>query len=784
MFPLPPGESRVGSDAACEICLRGEGILPVHAYVRSDGDKILIRPASEASNNSRAAITVDGSLITGPATVLEGQRLAIGSLQLQLERNGPPNAGMWSRNWLRLTAYTLGGVAAILLLGLAYLRFILLDEDALKMRFRSAVHDVLGRPIEDVEIGTVKVRMLDGRLDIVNLRVKERCDCEATATHFIQIPNLMVKLDAWRLLLSWGRDVRNLEILADGEFSQKPELILERSKADGALNIEDILQRMSASKGRVPLNYSHLDFVFRLNNGAVRLRDPFTNIGETSLENIALALRLPGQGQPLNIEKCEMRVSAVPAPIERGVLAISGKVSLIDAACAIDTSKFSAEALTVDVKNCDLARVFEHFGYAWQPQNSNVKVVLGKPISGHVELNAKSLNDLTFTQGSINSQSLLSIKEDKLPPVGSMPMELKCKELNLVREGRVFVPRNIDLKLESWSDPSRRDSVFLNFGAQGQMNPNKTSTYSVELECGLQELLNTDVGRRLKLNGTLGGAIKGHADLIIDVNNGMKIDAQFNGRDTFVMVPEADDATKPPDRRRMIKQPLPLSFDCYGNAQPSETGGFAYIDVARFSLKASSFAVRSETPSRIDFKQKEDKLSAEAQFKLDLHGREFCREFSPILSLFGFKTPLEEDFALRVTVFGRDDIVSIGAEGTATRQWSEDPAPVKLIVLLDYNKPALLTPTKGVLPYLSLTMQTKSSSDKPLDVRVEAHCTRHECGDVIELMHLTKDGKDSGQPGLTIDADVATLRDRFRPYIEYFLQPRDKDKSSSNLLNI
>ena len=762
--------------------------MPVHAYLRADGDRILIRPAHpEASTDtSRAAITVEGSLITGPATVLSGQSLAIGAIQLKLQRNRPKREGLWSHKWIRLVSYSILGAAALLALAFGYVRYIVLSDDSLRQMVQDAVHETLGRPAEDVEIDRFDVHFWAGQVDVSNMRIKERLDFQTSSPYFVQIPSLVVKLDAWAFITSWKRDVRNLEItIKEDPSGRVPEIALERSKLDGSLNIDDMLQKSNGMQGG-KLPFSHLNFLLKVNSAVVRLRDPFNNIGETSLEKIELALRMKGAGQPIEIEKCEMQISAQPVPPKQGTLSVSGRFGVIDEMCAIDPSKLSVESLAIEMGNFDLARVFEHFGYAWEPHGANFKVVLGKPINGNVKIDAPSPRDITLS-GRINSDSLVSIKEDGQPSFGNISSKLQCGELHLVKEdkeGASFVPKKVDLKLESWTNPARSEPAFLTLRSQGQLNPNNgTSQYLVELNCGLQQLLNTDVGQRLKLDGSLGGSLTGCADLIVDAKKGLRIVAKFAGQDTFVMVPE--EAKKPTDPARMVKQPLPLSFECIGTAQRDENGELDYVDVAQFSLLASSFAARSETASRIEFKQKDDRMAAEAKFKLDLHGREFCREFWPILSLFGFKKPLEEDFALEVMVHGKKHVIGMHAAGTASRQWNPDPAPVKLELIVYYNKlmretldPKLL----GALPYLSLTVHTFSGGEKRLDVNVEANCTRRDGCEAIELVHLDINGKETGEPGVKIDADIAAFSDRFRPYIETFLKQDANGKLSNELL--
>src|ERR1035437_3356354 len=86
-FSVPPGESRIGSDAACEICVRGEGVLPIHAHLRLDDNKLLIRPASPppSDRNTGLHVSVAGQPIDGPVIVLPGQAITVGGMEMRLE---------------------------------------------------------------------------------------------------------------------------------------------------------------------------------------------------------------------------------------------------------------------------------------------------------------------------------------------------------------------------------------------------------------------------------------------------------------------------------------------------------------------------------------------------------------------------------------------------------------------------------------------------------------------------------------------------------------------------
>src|ERR1041385_7997236 len=109
-FQVPAGERRIGSEAACQICIRREGVLPIHAYLRTEGEKLLIRPADTSTGSgthTAAQIMVNGQPVTGPANISGGQELALGGVQMRLRVQHP---GLWTRAWFRRSLYFVGGV--------------------------------------------------------------------------------------------------------------------------------------------------------------------------------------------------------------------------------------------------------------------------------------------------------------------------------------------------------------------------------------------------------------------------------------------------------------------------------------------------------------------------------------------------------------------------------------------------------------------------------------------------------------------------------------------------
>ncbi|MFH0939443.1 MAG: hypothetical protein V1899_09210, partial [Planctomycetota bacterium] len=193
---------------------------------------------------------------------------------------------------------------------------------------------------------------------------------------------------------------------------------------------------------------------------------------------------------------------------------------------------------------------------------------------------------------------------------------------------------------------------------------------------------------------------------------------------------------------------------------------------------APSIEVKSVVHGVIRGLNPAEKLEAHAQFQLNLKGREFWNEFAPILNLFGFKRPIQETLNLTITIDGKDDLVSVAAKGTATRQWGASPSPVELLALVDYDAKLARSRAQNSPPYLALILHVAAIKGKPLNVRVKADCSRSDKTETIVLEGHGYD-RDRAIP-LLINSDIATLRERFQPYIQSYLQNIDGGESRPN----
>lgn len=816
-FQVPVGESRIGSDASCDICIRGEGILPTHAYLRSEEEKLHIRPAESRTSGGEGeagGVRINGTAVNGPTVLGGGEEIVVGSVPLKVVASGSRRS-LWSYRWIRMSVWGLAGLFALVLSALAVVKFYLLDEARLRSEIQQYVAVHLLR--DETEIDSIDVSLKNGTITVTNMRFHERDSFvneqeeaagklkrregeKSRPEPFARVASLNLKMDVWPFLRSGFRDFSNLHIVLNN-----PQIDLDRSRNDGNLNVDDIIQKYLHGTKAPPLAGNLKNVRLEIKGGRIKLNDPFmrsaagTPIGSTALDNIQADLFLARQGDPLEIRALTASATSFPEAHPPGALSATGQINAIDSSGAVDLQALRNSGLKLALTDFDMARVFEHFGYAWEPVGFDVKVMLGKPITGGIELRIEDLQNIGIL-GTVQTQSLVAVKAPDRPAVGDLPTKMSFDVKFSQNNKGYYRPVKVDIGLVSGKDLKNPASTFLSFNAVGQLNPGGTSEYSVSLdECVLQELLGTDVARRLGLDGRIGGRLLGKQKVVIESNNNWSIDARMEGKDTYVLIPSAAKDAPP------LRQPLPLSFETYATAKPEPDGTVNEISVQRFKMSGGSggglgkpsFEIRSEMLGIVTGLARQGALQAHAKFGLALRGKEFWQEFSPFLALFGLTRPVEEALDLQISLLGNNDFVEVGASGTAARQWAIDPARVNLRSLITYNrkafqpKPAATAPADPVAPaadatvppYLTAQLVVVSDGGKPLNVTIDAQCKRTETHETIILERFEDDDAEhkTPKPGLFVMSDLVELRERFKPYIEGLLENWDLRAGNAGL---
>lgn len=766
-FTIPNGESRIGSDSTCPVCVQGEGILPVHAYLKVDGETLLIRPSSD-----KAPVSVDGKPVTGPQTVKVGQLLGLGALTLRVENGSSAESPMSQRAWYRRAlkiGVGVGGALALLAVLAVVLRYAWFNESFWREHLQAQLESGLLR--EDAEVGEVSVSYLQGEVEIRKIAVPNK-EAFSDEKYLLRVERIHLSLEPWALLRSLGGEIRAAKVTIE-----HPEILLERTSRNGkpVSNIEDILKHFlsgPSSEGPLQLPLTALDAEVNLTGGLVRVRDGYTELGESSLQDLALSLTLPGFDSDLAYTLSAKTVaSGGKSP---GSIGLKGEMKLFSGPGLLDTEKVGPGKVAIDLQEFDLARLFSHLEWSFPVNVEGValQVVPGKPVTGTFQVEFSSMKHFTLS-GQARSESLVSVLEKGRAPLGQVPSLLDLKLEFDAERGPVEVVTNLVSVPQGQQAGGEGALKIVKLHMEGKQDPAGGYRYFVELDTLLQELCATDVGERLGLKGRLKGRLKGSANLVrrLEANGQLgqlEIDANLE-QDGEVLV----------DPALNVWQAAKLSAGLLATAKPNERGEIAELQ-ANFNAKAPSFEARSLEPHvTVKSLDNPSELSINAHSGLKLNGREFWREFSPLLKLFNLDQPIEEIFDLKVLATSEladageglaRRKISLGARGTMRRQWKEDPKPQEVVCLVEHfpevfaaYASAAAPKGEGTPPYLKLRLRAEGQGTP------EQEAAGHK-PNVVDLKNVAiyQDGPRLrlDVPAFEVEANLEDLRERFQPYIE------------------
>ena len=755
-FAVPGGESRIGSDSVCQICIQGEGVLPVHAYLKVDGEKMVIRGSSEKS-----IVLVEGRPINGPQAVKDGGTVSIGALKLLLETDRSARQPLLQRKWVRRTLFAIAPLAALVLLAVL-LRMLWFNDAWVKEQLVKQVDRSLVR--EDTQIESVRLNLFNGQILIRNLRVPNRDGWQER--NLLEVDEIQGKVDPWALARSWFSGP--LKIRAGELKFTHPQLSVERVQREGRAitNVDDILRRYQEGPPRaypIDLGLGALETSLTIEQGVVSLRDDFTHVGESRLENIALRLDQRGFGEKLDFD---LAAQAMMRPIgeERlrpaGRLELKGSFQLFSRDGLIAPEDMGQGTAKLVPVKFDLARLFSHLQWDFPVGAGRLRVVPGKPLSGEFTVTFQNLKEF-FLSGQAESESLVSVLEKDKPPSGDIPT---CVDIQLTyHTERGPTQVNLDLRCAKTVEDARANlNSFLTLAARGKRDTEGTYLYTLDLGTKLDDLFATEVGERLGLQGRLRGTLNGAAKLALG-REGLQFDINATQKGEF----SAPHPSDPRGKREWV--PTHVSLGCRATALPNERGEISTVE-AIFNAKAwptrknkyGSFEATSITPAKIENIDTPEKVRINTQFNLDLRGREFCDEFKPYLDLLGLTKPFEEHVSLKVTLYSGpsgqpgQDTVQVGLNGQARAQWDDALTPVQLLYHMEYfpglaNAPAVAGQKSP--PYVKVTFQTGTPQAPPY-VRVD-NAQIHQQGG-RHLLHAPHE----------IESDMVALRKRFDPYLQ------------------
>ena len=756
-FPIPDGESRVGSDSSCAVCVHGEGVLPVHAYLKVDGDKVMIRPFSE-----KAAILVESAPVTGPQQVREGQRLSMGPVRMQLVSS----QRRWHFPW-RFFAYALGGVAAFLLI-LVLLRFLWFNEGWWKAQILAAVEQAVGR--ENAAIGELELFALDGRMVVRNLTIANR-EPFSEDSSLLEIPELEMSVDLWPFLRSRFREVRRGRLALS-----RPLLRVERLERDGRAlsNVEDVLAHLGRRISEGLRSLAALEAEVTASEGRVEFKDRLAG-AESALADIALHIAQDGFTKRLRVEMRARPETGVP-PAGPGAphFGLTGEVRLFDAMGCIDPETIGDGRFTISLQSFDLARLCQHLRWAWRVRGGEQKIVPGKPVTGELMVSFTNLKRCEVT-GSVESESLVSLLEPDRPPLGNIPTVVSVDRLSYDLEKGWPIDMEIHLRADRTLAAARShaEARALVLRASLRHNAAGEENFDIDLRSNLQDLCATDVGERLQLKGRLEGGLKASVSFdreapseTVDEGHGpqTRIRATIElDRSARVLVPSPLPAAPP------VWQPLRLTASLDATAGSTPKGDLTDVK-GRLKAVSDAFSIESTEDTELTSLDRLEQFSLKTFLQVHLRGREFWSQYGPVLDLFGFDRPVEEEMSLAFMALStivpsgpRAGVrqVKVGLDGKIARQWASDPAPVPVYFILDYYPQTYAGSLQRLPgndapadPYLVLRVQTGTEQQQPY-ARLNVEVARETMREIVRI------------PSLTIRSDMDAFEGRFGPYLKW-----------------
>lgn len=757
-FPVPAGESRVGSDSSCAVCVHGEGVLPVHAYLKVDGEKVLIRPFSE-----KAAIMIESAPVTGPQQVRQGQRVSMGPVQMRLVSD----QGRWRFPW-RLCVYALGSVAAVLLV-LVMLRFLWFNESWWQAQILASVEQAVGR--ENVEIGELELFALDGRIVVRNLTIANR-DPFPEDSHLLEVPEMELSVDLWPFLSSRFREVRRGRLTLS-----RPLLRVERIERDGGAlsNMEDVLAQLGRRISEGLRSLAALEAEVTVNDGRVEFRDRLAGI-ESALSGIALRIAQGDFVQKLSVELQARPETGVPGAGQAAPrLGLSGDVRLFDAMGRIAPETIGDGRFTLALKSFDLARLCQHLRWEWRVRGSEQKkIVPGKPVTGELRISFAKLDRCEVT-GSVESESLVSLLEPDRPPLGHIPTVVSVDRFSYDFEKGWPTDMEINLRADHTLDAARShaEAKALVLRASLRRNAVGGEAFEIDLRSRLQDLCATDVGERLQLKGRIEGGLKASVSFEREAKSQTageghgpqtRIRAMIElDRSARVLVPSPLPVAPP------VWQQLRLTANLDATAGSTPKGDITDVK-GRLKATSDAFSIESTEDTELTSLDQLDQFSLKTFLKVNLRGREFWSQYGPVLDLFGFDRPVEEEMNLSFMALSTivpsgaragTRQVKVGLDGKIARQWASDPAPVPVYFILDYypqvyaaslqRLPGNHTPAD---PHLVLRLQTGTEQQQPY-ARLNVEVTRETDREIVRV------------PSLTIRSNMEAFEGRFSPYLKW-----------------
>jgi hypothetical protein len=640
------------------------------------------------------------------------------------------------RKLLRRLLIAGGVVVALFIIALVSV-LLYFNDNYFKAQIKSAIKENLGR---ESEISSLQVSIFGGSVSIDGLRI---LGAQSNEKDMLRCEQISAKIDVWPLITSGGTRIQSLN--AD---LRKPEFSVERNGQ--VSSIDDILERLSKGpKGTWPkaTGLKALSFDVKIHDGTASFKDAGP-LGESRAEKIELTASMESIAAPL---ASTLKFALVTPDVKTGGNAeLSAALRWIDSNGTIDPAAFSDLKLSAKLTNCDIPHLTRYAGVDMivdeddePPAGEELHCTLGKPIDGELNIEAASLAAIK-TKLDTHTAGVIALWRKGQLVAGNLPSHMNLNAEFGIANGS-FKAKSILAQFEFPGNEAGADAktkmlnLTLNVTTDGP-----AQTDSAKLNGNLDKLFATDVGKALQLNDSIGGEVEGSVDAHFDPKGNLKLTATFKTDKGFAIV-------------QGTRQPLAVAVDANADVQAKD--GKLDNGELTFNAHSASAEIRSVQPIKIGSLSDLTNLSADGVLRVHAGGREFWKEFGPLLKVLNLRTPLEEALDGEVRITGTTGKIKLEMDQTLQRQ-VQPASPIVLNIRANYDGSKLNTLTTDK-PFLTFDVKLKTEQPSPMAVGLSGSWVSGRSQRTIDVQ-------------ATIEGELATLtllNQRFGAYIDVLLPP-------------
>jgi|GEM_PF-5965434 len=610
------------------------------------------------------------------------------------------------RRWLRNVLITAGVFMGILLLAIAGL-LLYFNDDYFKARVQQAIREELGR---ESTVARVQVSIWSGSVLIDDLHILN-AEKGYGDPDTLRVKKVRAEIAVIPLLFNSARKIEALKIEIE-----KPELLVEYKGTWPVekSNISDLLLRFKSDKKpsvwpkQTGLQALNCELIVK--DGLFRVNDE--ELGEFSVPLSEATVKQAALGQPADA-KVRLKLKT---PHSEGSTDMDCRINWIGADGSIDPGKFKDVLVSLSLTQMDLGflgRFQQLSGFVGQ--DNKYAWTLGKPYSGSISFTAQSLKDAAF-KAKLETESVLSLWEAQKWVAGRIPGRCEI-EINSGWDGTALkqgVSRFELVLAESTSTLlEKTESKLLHLEISGDTSK-PTATVDLNFNTQMDKLFSTDIGTLLGLKDKIGGGLTGNIKAQHAPDGRLDAKCEFRTDQAYVAAGN-------------LRQPTSALVSGDATLFPDADGVPERAEINNVMATADSFEFRSMQPVTVTALRDFEKMTTDAKLKINIRGREFWKQFQPLLIALNKPIPIEEELDGQLTMTIGSGKLKLRLD-SSIKQQSPTPEPLLLVARGEFNIAQAESSDSFEVQLSSLT--------RPLSIQIAGALARSKTKRVLEISKL------------------------------------------------